>query len=229
MLKRSFQHPDELDPVAQLVGDQEQTSPRQRVATVGYLMLKRFLDILVSLALLALLLPLMVLISVVIRLSSPGPAIYCQKRLTDNGKIFTIFKFRTMSTDAETESGAVWADAADPRVTTIGRLLRHTRLDELPQLLNVLVGDMSLVGPRPERPELARELVRLLPDFERRTQVKAGLTGLAQIARGYASSLDDHREKLALDLAYIRGRSLWLDLQILVRTVLIVVTGRGAR
>lgn len=194
-----------------------------------YLMSKRFIDILVSLALLALLLPLMLLISVVIRLSSPGPAIYCQKRLTGRHRTFTIFKFRTMTSDAEQGSGAVWAEDEDPRITPIGRVLRKTRLDELPQLLNVLIGDMTLVGPRPERPELARELEKELPGFRRRTKVRAGLTGLAQVASGYAASLDSHRRKLAWDLIYLKHRSFLLDLRIILQTIWIVLTGRGAR
>jgi lipopolysaccharide/colanic/teichoic acid biosynthesis glycosyltransferase len=194
-----------------------------------YSMCKRFIDILGSLALLALLLPVMLLISILIRLSSPGPAIYCQKRLTDRAKTFTMFKFRTMREDAEAASGAVWADESDPRVIPIGAFLRRTRLDELPQLLNVLTGDMSLVGPRPERPELARTLRKQLPSFHRRTEVRAGLTGLAQTTSGYASCVEGYREKLAWDLLYIKRRSLLLDLLILGKTVAVVLTGRGAR
>ena len=201
----------------------------QNLRNLTYLSLKRVLDILVSLAMLTLLGPLMLIISVGIRLCSPGAAIYCQKRLTDGGKMFTMFKFRTMSTDAESVSGAVWADMNDPRVTSIGKLLRKTRLDELPQLLNVLIGDMSLVGPRPERPELARKLVKELPSFKRRLDVKAGLTGLAQIGPGYAADVISYREKLAWDIVYIQNRSLWLDLKIIVRTVYVVLTGFGAR
>jgi lipopolysaccharide/colanic/teichoic acid biosynthesis glycosyltransferase len=194
-----------------------------------YTMCKRFIDILGSLALLSLVLPVMLLVSLLIRVSSPGPAIYCQKRLTDRGKTFTMFKFRTMNCDAESRSGAVWADTNDPRVTRIGKLLRRTRLDELPQLLNIVIGDMSLVGPRPERPELALELRNELKLFYRRTEVKAGLTGLAQIASGYAASVEGYREKLAWDLLYIQKRSLLLDFQILLKTVWVVLSGRGAR
>ncbi len=194
-----------------------------------YLAGKRTFDILCSLILLTFAVPVMVVISIFIRLSSAGPAIYCQRRLTDGGKIFTMFKFRTMATDAEATSGAVWAGADDPRIIPIGRFLRKTRLDELPQLLNVLIGDMSIVGPRPERPEMARELVKTLPSFARRLEVKAGLTGLAQIALGYADSVDSYRDKLAHDILYIKKRSLILDFLILLKTIVVVFTGHGAR
>ena len=204
--------------------------PRQRtIRDYLYLTLKRFLDILGSIFLLTLVFPIMALISLAIRLSSPGPAIYCQKRLTDGAKTFTMFKFRSMALNAEAHSGAVWAADNDPRILPIGRFLRRTRLDELPQLLNVLIGDMSLVGPRPERPELARELVKEFPSFYRRTDVKAGLTGLAQIASGYASSVESYKEKLEWDLQYIQRKSLFLDLRIMLKTVLVVLTGNGAK
>lgn len=208
---------------------EDEESLRGAICLTAYSMSKRFLDIFVSLSLLCLLLPLMILISLLIRLSSPGPAIYCQKRLTDRAKTFTMFKFRTMGSDAELHSGAVWAGENDPRVTRIGRFLRRTRLDELPQLLNVVIGDMSLVGPRPERPELAKTLKQELPSFHRRTKVRAGLTGLAQTASGYASCVEGYKEKLAWDLLYIKRRSLLLDLTILVRTVWVVISGQGAR
>ncbi len=202
---------------------------RALIGLTTYSMLKRFIDILVSLALLGLLLPVMLLISLLIRASSPGAAIYCQRRLTDRSKTFTMFKFRSMSSDAEASSGAVMADVGDPRVTKIGAFLRRTRLDELPQLLNVLTGDMSLVGPRPERPELALTLREELPGFQRRTKVRAGLTGLAQTTSGYASCVDGYREKLAWDLLYIKRRCLLLDVQILFKTIWVVLSGRGAR
>lgn len=194
-----------------------------------YCSVKRLLDIFGSLVLLAFAVPVMLVISLAVRLSSPGPAIYCQKRLTDGRRTFTIFKFRTMGSNAESGSGAVWAESEDPRVTRIGRMLRVTRLDELPQLFNVLIGDMSLVGPRPERPELARKLAKELPGFNRRMEVKAGLTGLAQIGSGYAASVDSYKTKLAWDLLYIQNRSLLLDLKILFQTVRVVLTGIGAR
>ena len=196
---------------------------------VLYSSLKRLVDILGSLLLLSILLPVMVIFSVLVRISSPGPAIYCQRRLTEGGRIFTIFKFRTMNPDAEANTGAVWAMSDDPRITKIGSFMRKTRIDELPQLLNILIGDMSLVGPRPERPVFAKELSRKYPRFVRRTDVKAGLTGLAQVSSGYASSVDDYREKLAWDLLYVKHRSIWLDIQILLRTITVVLRGTGAR
>jgi lipopolysaccharide/colanic/teichoic acid biosynthesis glycosyltransferase len=208
---------------------------RQKLLTIKslrnlvYLAGKRIFDVLCSLALLTFAVPVMVIVSIAIRLSSPGPAIYCQHRLTDGGKVFTIFKFRTMSTDAEATCGAVWADPNDQRVIPIGRFLRKTRLDELPQLLNVLIGDMSIVGPRPERPEMARQLAKQLPAFPRRLEVKAGLTGLAQIASGYADDVVSYRKKLAWDILYIKKRSLFLDCVIFIRTIVVVLTGHGAR
>jgi lipopolysaccharide/colanic/teichoic acid biosynthesis glycosyltransferase len=204
-------------------------STSERLSMVCYEVSKRFLDIFFSLTLLTFVFPIMVVLSVLIRCSSPGPAIYCQRRLTDGDKTFTIFKFRTMSTDAERASGAVWAADKDPRITPLGHFMRKTRLDELPQLLNVVIGDMSLVGPRPERPEFARELEQKFPSFSKRTQVKAGLTGLAQISSGYAASVDSYKEKLAWDRLYVQRRSFILDLRIMIRTVSVVLRGDGAR
>jgi lipopolysaccharide/colanic/teichoic acid biosynthesis glycosyltransferase len=204
-------------------------SARGILRTWTYLAVKRLLDIIVSLLILVFAGPLMLIISLIVRMSSPGPAIYCQKRLTDGGKTFTMFKFRTMSSNAEASSGAVWAGENDPRIIPIGRFLRKTRLDELPQLFNVLVGDMSMVGPRPERPEIAKELAQELPSFYHRLEVKAGLTGLAQTGPGYAASLESYREKLAWDILYVRRKSIWLDLTILAKTVWVVLSGHGAR
>ncbi len=155
--------------------------------------------------------------------------IFSQRRLTRHGKVFTMYKFRTMSVDAEQKTGAVWAVSEDPRVTKIGRVLRKFRIDELPQLLNVLAGDMSLIGPRPERPEIAAKLKKELPAFQRRLEVKAGITGLAQVGSGYASCVRSYQRKLALDLIYINNRCLLLDLRIALKTVFVVLTGAGAR
>jgi len=190
---------------------------------------KRLFDILGSLALLTLAVPIMMFLSLIVRLSSPGPAIYCQRRLTVGRRIFTMFKFRTMISDAETTSGAVWASKDDPRITKIGRFMRKTRLDELPQLMNVLIGDMSLIGPRPERPEIAISLVQEFPNFMKRCEVPAGLTGLAQVSSGYADSVDSYKDKLKHDLEYVENRSLFLDFKIILKTVLVVLTGDGAR
>lgn len=190
---------------------------------------RRIIDVLGALCLLAIVLPIMILVAAVIRISSPGPAIYLQRRLTKGGKVFTMFKFRSMSKTAEKETGAVMASDGDMRVTSFGRFLRRTRLDELPQLINVLIGDMSLIGPRPERPEIARTLMKQLPDMPRRLEVNAGLSGLAQIKAGYASCPESYRKKLDLDIHYVENRSLLLDFKIAVQTILVIVTGRGAR
>lgn len=195
----------------------------------SYEALKRGFDIFSASLLLSLLSPVMLCTWLLVRLSSRGPAIYTQRRLTQHARLFHMYKFRTMVQDAERGSGAVWAKSSDPRVTKVGRFLRLTRLDELPQLVNVLIGDMSLIGPRPERPEIADELQKDLPAFEKRLQVKAGLTGLAQISSGYAANLEGYQEKLAWDLLYIKHRSFALDLRICLRTVRVVLTGSGAR
>jgi lipopolysaccharide/colanic/teichoic acid biosynthesis glycosyltransferase len=194
-----------------------------------YTACKRFLDILGSLGLLVFAVPIMIIISILIRFSSPGPAIYCQKRLTTRGRVFTIFKFRTMKTDAELNSGAVWASKEDPRVTKLGKFMRKTRLDELPQLINVLIGDMSLIGPRPERPEIAEKLQKEFSSFKKRFEVPAGLSGLAQVSADYADSIDSYKIKLKYDLLYVKNRSLFMDLKIALKTILVILTGKGAQ
>lgn len=194
-----------------------------------YPYLKEIFDKIFALILLLLLSPLIFFISILIRITSSGPSLLVQKRLTTDGKIFDMYKFRTMYKDAEKQSGAVWAKTKDPRITRFGKFLRKTRFDELPQLVNVIKGDMSLVGPRPERPEMVRKLEEVFPYFSRRHHVKSGITGLAQIAQGYASCNESYRRKLALDLLYVRNRCLLLDLRIAFRTVLVVVTGFGAK
>lgn len=190
---------------------------------------KRGFDFVGSLLLLIFLLPVMFFIVIAVKLSSSGPIIFSQKRLTQGGRIFTMYKFRTMRVDAENKTGPIWAAAIDPRVTSVGRFLRISRLDELPQLLNVLIGDMSLIGPRPERPEIAAELIKEFPNFDQRLNVKAGITGLAQIALGYASCVNSYRRKLNYDLIYINNRCLLLDLRIALKTIRVVLTGHGAR
>lgn len=191
--------------------------------------LKRLIDLVGASTLLVLSLPLMAVIAVLIKISSRGPVLYVQRRLTRNGQIFSMLKFRTMTVDAERERGAVLAARDDARVTAIGAILRRHRLDELPQLFNVLSGEMSLIGPRPERPEIANEIAKDIPWFSHRLRVRAGITGLAQVSSGYAASSDEHLEKLAFDLSYIERRSLLLDLSIAARTVRVVMTGYGSR
>jgi len=194
-----------------------------------YRLWKRIIDVLGSVVLLAFLFPLMLIVVALIKLSSRGPVIYTQLRLTQGGKVFPIYKFRTMVVDAEAKTGAVWAEKNDERVTKLGRFLRRTRIDELPQLFNVLAGEMSLVGPRPERPELAVELAKTYPRFYRRLEVPAGITGYSQVQRGYASCLQSYRSKLIWDIAYVNHMSFALDMKIAFKTVWVVLSGRGAR
>jgi exopolysaccharide biosynthesis polyprenyl glycosylphosphotransferase len=189
---------------------------------------KRTLDIALSLCGLlatALLFP---IIALAIRLDSPGPVIYSQIRVGRLGKPFRIYKFRSMRQDAEA-SGAVWASVGDARVTPVGQFLRQTRLDELPQLFNVLIGEMSLVGPRPERPEFVSTLSEKVPHYSRRHMVVPGLTGWAQVSYPYGASVEDALEKLQYDFYYIKHRSLFLDAEILLRTVSTVIGKIGAR
>ena len=162
-------------------------------------------------------LPLMLLVALAIRLTSPGPVLYHQQRVGQHGRIFIVHKFRSMRQDAEADTGAVWAQANDPRVTPIGRFLRRTRLDELPQLWNVLVGDMSFVGPRPERPEFVEELTKQIPFYGQRHVVKPGLTGWAQVRYTYGASVEDAMEKLQYDLFYIKNLSMRSDIYIIAR------------
>jgi sugar transferase (PEP-CTERM system associated) len=173
--------------------------------------------------------PLMLLIAAAIKASSRGPIFYHQLRVGQHGKVFRIHKFRSMHVDAEEKTGAIWARAGDTRVTRIGPLLRRTRLDELPQLWNVLRGDMSLVGPRPERPEFVASLTREIPFYGQRHIVKPGITGWAQVCYTYGASVEDALEKLQYDLFYIKNMSPALDLFILVKTIKTVVVARGGQ
>jgi len=191
--------------------------------------LKRALDLSAALVLFAVFSPVMLFAALAVRLSSPGPVLYSQERVGLGGRVFKLTKFRTMRTDAESGGTPVWAGENDPRVTRVGRLLRTTRLDELPQLFAVLRGDMSLVGPRPERPYFVEQIKQAVPYYELREAVKPGLTGWAQIRYPYGASIDDARAKLEHDLYYMKNRSLFLDLAILFHTVRHVLSGRGAR
>jgi lipopolysaccharide/colanic/teichoic acid biosynthesis glycosyltransferase len=199
--------------------------------------LKRVMDVSISLMALCVCLPLLPIIAGLIFFTSPGPVIFRQLRIgqADKNKteIFWMYKFRTMRLDAEVASGAVWATKNDPRVTMLGRFLRKTRLDELPQLFNVLIGDMSLIGPRPERPGFYQKLESAIPYFAERTWgLKPGITGLAQVNQGYDRDLNDVRNKVAFDHAYaLRLGNLrsWIasDLEIIFQTLIVMVTGRG--
>ena len=190
---------------------------------------QRFIALLVSIVGLALCLPFIPFIALGIRLTSPGPIFFRQKRVGLRGKVFECYKFRTMRIGAESESGPRWAGKDDPRVTPVGRFLRRSRLDEIPQLWNVLKGDMNLVGPRPERPEFMEWLKSEIAHYDLRHTVRPGLTGWAQIRYRYGSSLEDTKEKLCYDLFYIKNMSPGLDLLVLFHTMKIVLLGRGAR
>jgi sugar transferase (PEP-CTERM system associated) len=190
---------------------------------------KRALDGLLAVVGLIIALPLVALSAAAIRLSSSGPIFYHQERVGQHGRVFTIHKLRSMQPDAEKSTGAVWAAAGDRRVTGVGRWLRRTRLDELPQLWNVLCGHMSFVGPRPERPEFVSSLTRDIPYYGQRHTVRPGLTGWAQVRYTYGASVEDALQKLQYDLFYIKHRSLAFDLFILAKTVKTVLMGKGAQ
>jgi lipopolysaccharide/colanic/teichoic acid biosynthesis glycosyltransferase len=214
---------------------------------------KNVADRIVAILALLLLSPLLLAVAAAIRLSSTGPIVYRQVRIGMNrrtsfrpagraspyydvydrrtldlpGRPFIIYKFRTMVDRAEDGLGPIWAQKHDPRVTRVGRLLRRLRLDELPQLFNVLKGDMSIVGPRPERPTFIRDLVEEIPEYALRLRVKPGITGLAQVNQAYDTCIADVREKVRYDLEYVRHLSAWNDAKILVRTVGVVLSMRG--
>ena len=200
----------------------------QRRDTVWYEVSRRALDVIGSLLLLAFAVPLLLLVAFLIRVDSTGPVLYRQSRVGLHGRIFTMLKFRSMRVDAEV-AGPCWATDRDPRMTRIGAFIRATRIDEVPQLLNVLRGEMSLVGPRPERPHFVQQLAAIIPRYNERTHVLPGITGWAQINYPYGASVEDARAKLAFDLFYINNRALLLDLRILLRTIPVVLLRIGAR
>jgi lipopolysaccharide/colanic/teichoic acid biosynthesis glycosyltransferase len=207
--------------------------------------IRRIINLTLALVAVVILLPVILLIGLLVRVSSRGPVLYTQTRVgldrrksarnSNNhrrernlgGQPFTIYKFRTMRVDAEHQSGAVWAQQQDPRVTPIGRLLRQYRLDELPQLFNVLKGEMNIVGPRPERPTIFAELREHIAEYPLRQRAKPGITGLAQINHHYDRSLEDVRTKVHYDLEYIRRQSLLEDIRIMLKTVPVILRRRG--
>lgn len=189
---------------------------------------KRAIDIGCAALGLLLALPVMALVALLIKLTSPGPILYSQQRVGQHGRVFTIYKFRSMRQDAEAATGAVWAQKNDSRITPVGRFLRKTRLDEIPQLWNALIGDMSMVGPRPERPEFVEELTKQIPFYGQRHVVKPGVTGWAQVRYTYGASVEDSLQKLQFDLYYIKNMSIALDLFIIFKTVKTVVLRQGA-
>jgi exopolysaccharide biosynthesis polyprenyl glycosylphosphotransferase len=188
---------------------------------------KRAIDVVVACMTLLIGLPLWLLVAVAIRLDSKGPVFYAQERVGKDGKRFRIIKFRSMKADAEKTSGPVWANKRDPRVTRVGKILRKLRLDEIPQLINVLDGDMSLVGPRPERPFFVEQLSKDLPLYRRRLKVRPGVTGWAQVKHKYDESIEDVRKKVEYDLFYIENMSLRMDFKILLNTISVVLLGKG--
>lgn len=190
---------------------------------------KRAFDIFCATILCLLASPVMLATAVIIKLESPGPALYRQERVGRNGRPFKVTKFRSMRTDAERDGKPRWASANDSRVTRVGQVIRRLRIDELPQLFNVLRGDMSLVGPRPERPFFVDQLTQEIPFYALRHSVKPGLTGWAQVRYHYGSTVEDSQEKLQFDLYYVKNHTLFLDLVVLVETVGVVLTGKGAR
>ena len=222
----------------------------------GRLGWKRAKDVAISLFGLLLFSPVMLLTAALVKVTSPGPVFYRQERVGINrrrgerrapggapdsdrrrrdrrvlvnfGRPFTIYKFRTMVMDAERGAPPMWARENDPRITPVGRIMRRTRIDELPQFINVLRGDMSIVGPRPERAYFIGRIEKELPDFHLRLRAKPGITGLAQVQLGYTNTDEGLRQKLHLDLEYIHSLGFWTDFKILLRTVFVVLTGKGA-
>jgi sugar transferase (PEP-CTERM system associated) len=208
-----------LQPSWMLFSDGFKYSKRRSIA-------KRLFDLILASAFFAVLWPFMLLTAIAVRLESKGPVLYHQIRIGLNGKPFRIYKFRSMRQDAE-KNGAVWAQKGDSRVTRVGAFIRNTRLDELPQLYNVLAGQMSFVGPRPERPEFVIDLAKQIPFYETRHKVKPGLMGWAQLKYPYGASVEDAKNKLQYDLYYTKNHSFLMDLLIMIQTVEIVLLGKG--
>lgn len=190
---------------------------------------KRAFDLVASIGLLIVTLPVMLVTAVAITLESSGPVLYRQERVGRELKTFKVFKFRSMRTDAESDGVPRWANANDSRITRIGHFIRRTRIDELPQIINVLKGDMSFVGPRPERPYFVDQLSEKIPFYSARHSIKPGITGWAQVSYRYGSNVEDAIHKLQFDLYYVKNHTIFLDLLILLKTVRVVLSGEGAR
>lgn len=188
---------------------------------------KRIIDLVISLSLLILLAPLIIVVSIIIKIDSKGPVIFSQERIGENRKPYMVHKFRSMRSDAEKSTGPVWAKENDDRITHIGGIMRKTRIDEIPQLWNVLKGEMSFVGPRPEREHFVRKLEEIIPYYGERFSVKPGLTGWAQVSYGYGASVADAIEKLNYDLFYIKNMSILMDIMIVARTIKTVLFRKG--
>jgi sugar transferase (PEP-CTERM system associated) len=213
----------------------EHLRPSQLIFSDGFrkrpltLALKRAVDFAASAIGLLTALPVWLTIPLAIKMNSAGPVFFLQERVGEKGTVFKVIKFRSMRTDAEAETGPVWAKDGDTRVTRVGRLIRKTRIDEIPQLVNVLKGDMSFVGPRPERPFFVNQLAEEIPYYPLRHSVKPGVTGLAQIKYDYGSTVEDALEKLRYDLYYIKRMGFWMDLSIIFETIKVVLFGKGAK
>ncbi|ACK60908.1 exopolysaccharide biosynthesis polyprenyl glycosylphosphotransferase [Bacillus cereus] len=191
----------------------------------NYILLKRIVESIMAICGIFILSPVLIIISILIKIDSKGPIIYSQERLGVNGKRFRVLKFRSMVVDAE-KGGPQWATKDDNRITKFGHFIRKTRIDELPQLLNILRGDMGIIGPRPERPIFTEKFSEEIPNFRDRLVIRPGLTGWAQVNGGYDIT---PREKFELDMYYIKNMSVLLDMKILVKTIKVVITGEGAR
>ena len=200
-----------------------------RFARKSFLKIKSLSDILLATFGLMISLPIFIIVGIMIKISSKGPIVYRQNRIGLNGKIFKIYKLRTMRIDAEKSTGAVWAKKNDPRITKLGGILRKTHLDEIPQLFNVIKGEMSIVGPRPERPEIVRDLKVLIGDYEKRLKVLPGITGLAQVYHRYDVTIDDVKKKIKYDLLYIKKMCWAVEGIILAKTFVIALTGKEVR
>lgn len=194
-----------------------------------YAAAKRVFDIVASILGALILSPLMFLAVVLVKCTSKGPIIYSQTRVGKDGEEFEIYKFRTMRVDAEKNTGPVWAAQNDKRLTPVGNFLRKSHIDELPQLVNVLRGEMSIIGPRPERPVFVQEFSEVIPHYTRRLDVKPGITGLAQVWHRYDETIHDVKKKVRYDRLYIKKMCFWADMNIILRTVRVVITGEGAR
>jgi sugar transferase (PEP-CTERM system associated) len=212
---------DGLNPSTLIFTDGFRMSPSQQI-------FRRLLSFAVSLIALLICLPFLPFIILAVRLSSPGPIFFSQTRVGQRGRPFTAYKFRTMRKDAE-KQGAVWAAKDDPRVTKIGRFMRNTRLDEIPQLWNVLRGDMAFVGPRPERPEFVQWLSQEIPFYDLRHMIRPGITGWAQVRYQYGASLEETKRKLEYDLYYVKHQSIGLDLLVMFETIKTIILRRGAQ
>lgn len=189
---------------------------------------RQLIDSICAMCLMILLFPIFIMVSILVKLDSRGPVFFSQERVGKGSRIFRVFKFRTMYTDAEKHTGPVLAIKNDPRITSIGKILRKTRLDEIPQLMNVAIGDMSFIGPRPERPYFVDKYSHEIPMYKNRLKVKPGITGLAQVITGYDETIEDVKNKLLCDIKYVENyNSLVLNLSILLKTVKVVLTAQG--